>query len=225
MVAAGLSYRESGPADGPVVLMLHGFPESSFMWSDVMPAVAEAGWRAVAPDFAGYGDSEPDPPGTWERHMESVERFRSELGIETCVLVVHDWGGLIGMRWACEHPDAVRALVISSTGFFPDGKWHGMAKALREPGTGEQLMAGFERDGFVALMHRSSGGMTDEAIAEYWKAYADDTRRRRAARAVPVRRLLQARGLRPRRARRAHAARLGRGGRVRARGRRPPLPA
>ena len=46
------------------------------------------------------------------------------------------WGGLIGLRWACEHPDAVEALVISSTGFFPDGKWHGMAKALSEPGTG-----------------------------------------------------------------------------------------
>ena len=178
MVAAGLSYRESGPADGPVVLLLHGFPESSFMWSEVMPAVAEAGWRAVAPDFAGYGDSEPDPPGTWERHIESVERFRSELRIETCVLVVHDWGGLVGLRWACEHPDAVRALVISSTGFFPDGKWHGMAKALREPGTGEQLLAALDRDGFAAVMRESAAGIADDAIDEYWKAFGDDDRRR-----------------------------------------------
>jgi haloalkane dehalogenase len=178
MVAAGLSYRESGPADGAVALMLHGFPESSFMWSELIPAVAEAGWRAVAPDFAGYGDSEPDPPATWERHMDSVERFRSELGIDSCALVVHDWGGLVGLRWACEHPDAVRALVISSTGFFPDGRWHGMAKALREPGTGEQLVEGLDHDGFAAMMHGASGGMTDEAIAEYWKAYADEPRRR-----------------------------------------------
>ena len=73
---------------------------------------------------------------------------------------------------------SVSALVISSTGFFPDGKWHGMAKALREPGTGEQLMAGIDRDGFAAMMRESSTGMTDEAIAEYWKAYADETRRR-----------------------------------------------
>jgi pimeloyl-ACP methyl ester carboxylesterase len=65
MFAAGLFYREAGSADAPVVLLLHGYPESSFMWSGVMPAVADAGWRAVAPDFAGYGDSEPDPPGTW----------------------------------------------------------------------------------------------------------------------------------------------------------------
>jgi haloalkane dehalogenase len=178
MLAAGLFYRESGPADAPVVLFLHGFPQSSFMWSDAMTAVADAGWRALAPDFAGYGDSEPDPPATWERHMESLERFRRERGIEGCVLVVHDWGGLVGLRWACEHPGAVRALVISSTGFFPNGKWHGMAKALREPDTGEQLIAGIDREGFAALMHQSSSGISDDAITEYWKAYGDETRRR-----------------------------------------------
>jgi haloalkane dehalogenase len=92
--------------------------------------------------------------------------------------VVHDWGGLIGLRWACEHPEAVEALVISATGFFPDGKWHGMANALKDPGTGEQLMDGFTREGFEAVMHQSSAGMSDEAIGEYWKAFTDETRRR-----------------------------------------------
>ena len=178
MLAAGLSYRESGPADGPVALLLHGFPESSFMWHGVMPAVADAGWRAVAPDFAGCGDSPPDPPGTWERHIESVERFRRELGIERCALVVHDWGGLIGVRWACEHPDAVEALVISSSGFFSDGKWHGMAKALKEPGTGEQIMDSFTPEGFEAVMRQASAGMTEEAVGEYWKGFTDEVRRR-----------------------------------------------
>jgi haloalkane dehalogenase len=177
MLAAGLSYRESGPADGPVALLLHGFPESSYMWDGVMRPIADAGWRAVAPDFAGFGDSPPDPPGTWERHIEALERFRQELGIERCVPVMHDWGGLIGLRWACEHADAVRALVISATGFFADGKWHGMAKALKEPGTGEQVMDGFTREGFAAVMRQSSAGMSDEAIAEYWKAFADEPRR------------------------------------------------
>jgi len=178
MFAAGLSYRESGPADAPVALLLHGYPQSSFMWEGVLPGVAEAGWRAVAPDFAGFGDSPPDPPGTWERHMESLERFRLELGIERCVPVVHDWGGLIGLRWACEHPDVVEALVISSTGFFPDGKWHGMAKALSEPGTGEQMIGAVDRATFGQVMRQSIAGIGDEAIDEYWKAYADDTRRR-----------------------------------------------
>jgi haloalkane dehalogenase len=173
-----LAHREEGPADAPPALLLHGFPESSYMWRDLLPALAGAGRRAVAPDLAGFGDSEPDPPGTWERHVEAVERFRREQGIERCLLVVHDWGGLIGLRWACEHPDAVEALVISSTGFFADGKWHGMAKAMREPGTGEQLVDGLDRDGFGAVLRSASPAFGDDALDEYWKAFADETRRR-----------------------------------------------
>jgi haloalkane dehalogenase len=177
-VAAGLAYREAGPSDGPVALLLHGYPESSYMWRDLLPALAAAGWRAVAPDLAGFGDSAPDPPGTWERHVESVERFRRELGIERCVPIVHDWGGLIGLWWACEQPDAVDALVISCTGFFPDGKWHGMARAMREPGTGEQLIESATRDVVATVLRQASASFDDEALAEYWKGYADPERRR-----------------------------------------------
>ena len=77
------------------------------------------------------------------------------------MLVVHDWGGLIGLRWACEHPAAVRALVISSTGFFPDGKWHGMAKVLRTPGDGQEALVeldprGLWRGAFARRARRSS---------------------------------------------------------------------
>jgi haloalkane dehalogenase len=97
--AAGLAYREAGPADGPVAL-LHGYRQSSYMWRHLLPELAAAGRRAVAPDLAGFGDSASDPPGTWERHVESVEGFRRELRIERCVPVVHDWGGLIGLWWA-----------------------------------------------------------------------------------------------------------------------------
>lgn len=84
--AAGLAYREAAPdgADAgaeeePVALLLHGYPESSYMWRGVLPALAEAGWRALAPDLPGYGDSPPDRPATWERHVAAVERFRAEL--------------------------------------------------------------------------------------------------------------------------------------------------
>jgi len=176
--AAGLAYREAGDAQAPPVLLLHGYPESSYMWRELMPAVADAGWRAVAPDLAGYGDSAPDPPGTWERHVESLERFRRELDLEPAVLVVHDWGGLIGLRWACDHPEAVCGLVISCTGFFPEGKWHGLARAMRTPGQGEELIDAFDRDGFRALLTQSSSGIGEDAQEEYWKAYADETRRR-----------------------------------------------
>src|SRR4029079_9345289 len=111
------------------------------MWRDVLEALADSGRRALAPDLPGFGNSPPDPPGTWERQTKAVERFRNEVGLERIALVVHDWGGMIGLRWACEHPEAVAALVVSGTGFFPDGKWHGMARALRTAGEGERMVS------------------------------------------------------------------------------------
>jgi haloalkane dehalogenase len=173
-----LAHREQGDADAPVALLLHGYPESSYMWRDLMPAIADAGWRAVAPDLAGFGDSPPDPPGTWERHRDSLASFHEELGLGPVVLVVHDWGGMIGLAWACEHPEAVRGLVISDTGFFADGKWHGMARAMREPGTGEEMMDNTTREVLGAMLGQVSSGIGDDALDEYWRGYADEERRR-----------------------------------------------
>jgi haloalkane dehalogenase len=176
--AAGLAYREAGPDGGPTALLVHGYPESSYMWHHLLPALGEAGRRAIAPDLAGYGDSPADPPGTWERHVESLERFRSELGLGRVLLVVHDWGGLIGLRWACDHPEAATALVVSNTGFFAEGKWHGLADAMRTPGQGEELIDGMTRENFGAMIRSASPAMGDDALDEYWKCFADEDRRR-----------------------------------------------
>jgi haloalkane dehalogenase len=178
---AGLAYREAAPEDdpsAPPVLCIHGFPESSYMWRDLLPALAGSDRRALAPDLPGYGDSSPDPPGTWERHVDAVERFRRTLGLERLTLMVHDWGGLIGLRWACDHPDAVAGLVISNTGFFPDGEWHGMAKAMRTEGQGEALMASVSREGLSALLGGIGRGFDEQAVEEYWKAFASEDGRR-----------------------------------------------
>jgi haloalkane dehalogenase len=102
------------------------------------------------------------------------------LGVERCVPVTHDWGGLIGLRWACDHPGAVAALVISSSGFFPDGKWHGMAQAMRTPEVGEQAIAGLDRAGFGGLLRSTHPGFGEDELDEYWKGLADEARRRNA---------------------------------------------
>jgi haloalkane dehalogenase len=171
-----LAYRETG--EGPVALLLHGFPNSSYLWRDVLPAVAGAGWRAVAPDFAGYGDSElGGSAGTWEEHVADLDAFVDEHDLAPVALVVHDWGGLIGLRWACEHPEKVRALVISDTGFFPDGKWHGMALAMRS-GAVDEMMEAMDREGFAGLMRQAEPNASPEAVDEYWKGFATSERRR-----------------------------------------------
>lgn len=175
--AAGLAYRQAGPPDGPAVLLVHGYPESSFMWRHVLEALDGAGWRGIAPDLPGYGDSALDRPGTWERHVESLDRFVRALGLPPVVLVTHDWGVMIGLRWACDHPDAVRALVISDGGFFADRRWHDMANVMRTPGQGEDLVRGFTRQGLGQALQALSPGLDESALDEYWKAFADDEHR------------------------------------------------
>jgi haloalkane dehalogenase len=175
-----LVYRESVPVQEPLgtVLFLHGYPESSYMWRHQLEAVADAGWQAVAPDLPGYGDSPYAGSGSWQTHVDALDEFHREQDLGEVVLVVHDWGGLIGLRWACEHPELARAMVISDTGFFPDGKWHGLADAMRTPGQGEQLVNGLDRDGFAGMLRGVSDHMDDRSVDEYFKAYASQERRR-----------------------------------------------
>ena len=177
----GIAYREARPdgwdGSGPTLLLVHGYPTSSYLWRNVLGEAAGAGYRAIAPDLPGFGNSPPDLPGTWERQVENVERFRQALGLERLVLGVHDWGGLIGLRWACDHPGVVSALVITDTGFFPEGKWHGMAKTLRTEGEGEMLLENVNRELFAGFIRQVTLTMGDDVIDEFWKAYADPDRR------------------------------------------------
>ena len=216
--AGGIAYREAEPAgasDRSPVLCVHGWPQSSYMWRHLLPALASAGRRALAPDLPGFGDSPPDPPGTFERHVEAVERFRREIGLDRVVLIVHDTGGLIGLRWACDHPEAVAGLVITNTGFFPDHEWIEIAETMRTPIQGEALVDSLSREGFGTLLEEASSEIDKPAIDEYWKAFT--TRKAAAACSSSIARssstssspTREARG-----ARGAHADPLGPGGRI-----------
>ncbi len=178
---SALAYREALPAGEPhpsPVLCLHGFPETSVMWRRLLAAAGDAGFRTLAPDLPGSGDSPAGDPNSWEQLVAAVEAFAAELDLPPVVLVVHDWGGLIGLRWACEHPERIAALVIADSGFFPDGKWHGMAAGLRAAGTGEELLEGLDHDSFAAMMTAISPPMEPAAIDEYWRSLATAEGRR-----------------------------------------------
>jgi haloalkane dehalogenase len=174
------AFRSAGDPADPAVLLVHGYPESSHMWRVALDALAESGLYAVAPDLPGFGNSEPGAAGTntWERHVETLEALRVAEGLDRVALVGHDWGGLIGLRWACDHADAVWAVVASDTGFFPDGRWHGMADAMRTPGQGEELVDGMTLEGLTGLLGSISTGIGADDAREYFKAFADEPRRR-----------------------------------------------
>jgi len=119
-----MGYVEAGPASGPVVLCLHGTPSWSFLYRTVLPVLVEAGLRAVAPDLVGFGRSDK-PAGvddhSYARHVEWVRVLALDaLDLRDVTLVGHDWGGLIGLRLAAEHPGRFARLVATNTG-LPTG--------------------------------------------------------------------------------------------------------
>ena len=101
-----------GPEDGPLVLLLHGFPELSRSWRHQLPALAGAGFRAVAPDLRGYGDTEARGPYDLRTLAADVDGLIDALGHERAVVVGHDWGGVIAWAAAHIHRDRVARLAI-----------------------------------------------------------------------------------------------------------------
>jgi haloalkane dehalogenase len=119
-----MAWVELGPAAGPPVLLLHGEPTWSFLYRTMLPVLAAAGLRAIAPDLVGFGRS--DKPTeiadhSYARHVEWVRALAFDvLDLRAVTLVAQDWGGLIGLRLVAEHPERFRAVVASNTG-LPTG--------------------------------------------------------------------------------------------------------
>jgi haloalkane dehalogenase len=119
-----MAYVEAGPADGPVVLCLHGEPSWSFLYRHVIRVLADAGLRAIAPDLVGFGRSDKPVEITDHSYARHIEWTRSlvfdALDLRDVTLVGQDWGGLIGLRLAVAHPERFARIVAANTG-LPTG--------------------------------------------------------------------------------------------------------
>jgi haloalkane dehalogenase len=117
----GLRLAHLDEGDGSPVVFFHGEPTWSFLWRKVIPPVREAGFRCIAPDLPGFGRSDKPVELDWytyDRHVASVRALFDHLDLRDATVVVHDWGGPIGLRVACEEGDRVSRLVILDTGLF-----------------------------------------------------------------------------------------------------------
>lgn len=118
-----LDVTEAGPADGPVVVLLHGFPESAHSWRHQLVPLAEAGYHVLAPDQRGYAaSSAPEPIDAYSAdHLTAdVCALLDDVGAEQAVIVGHDWGALVAWHMGMLHPERCRAVFAASV---PYNSW------------------------------------------------------------------------------------------------------
>ncbi len=119
-----MHYIDEGPADSRPVLLLHGVPSWSYIYRYIIPKIAAAGNRVIAPDLIGFGKSDK-PKGmefhTYQSHVSWIKNFIEFLNLKDIILFGHDWGSLIGLRIAAELPDLFAGIIICN-GMLPTGE-------------------------------------------------------------------------------------------------------
>lgn len=117
-------YREAGPADAPIVLLLHGFPTSSFQYRELIPRLADR-YRVIAPDLPGFGFTEVPAERNYKYNFDSlaktVEAFTEALGLKRYTLYVFDYGAPTGLRVAMAHPERVTAIISQNGNAYEEG--------------------------------------------------------------------------------------------------------
>jgi len=117
----GLRLAHLDEGEGAPVVFVHGEPTWSYLWRKVIPKVRDAGYRCLAPDLVGFGASDKPVDVEWytyERHVALAGTLLEDLDVRGATIVVHDWGGPIGLRLAVDHAERIERLVILDTGLF-----------------------------------------------------------------------------------------------------------
>jgi haloalkane dehalogenase len=179
-----IAHAEAGPADGPVMLLMHGEPSWSYLYRKMLPPLAAAGFRCLAPDLLGFGRSdkpEAQSDYSYERHVGWMRAWLEANGLRDVVLFCQDWGGLIGLRLVAAMPDRFRAVCACNT-FLPTGEgkaspafeaWRAFSQSVPDFDAGWIVNGGTAR------------GISEGARAAYNAPFPDD-RYKACARAFPM---------------------------------------
>jgi haloalkane dehalogenase len=141
----GLRMHYLDEGEGDPVLLLHGEPTWSFLYRKMIPPLARVA-RCIAPDYFGFGRSDKPTERAWysyERHVASIARLAEQLDLRRITLVVQDWGGPVGFRFAVENPERVTKIVVVNTGIgarAPNDEWLRFQSFMRRVGT--EIVAG-----------------------------------------------------------------------------------
>ncbi len=171
----------AGPSHGAPLVLLHGWPQTWFMWRDIIPPLAAAGFSIVAPDLTGLGDSSRPETGYDKKTIaRDIADLMTALGHQDYGVIAHDWGGPVAYALAAQFPEHVRAMAVFDAPVLGDGgpeayhsRWHFGFHAV--PDLPEALIEGRE-DLYLRFFYRYGGARADaiseEAQAEYVRAYS-----------------------------------------------------
>jgi haloalkane dehalogenase len=169
-----IAHAEAGPADGPVVLMMHGEPSWSYLYRKMIPLFVAAGCRVLAPDLVGFGRSDKPSEQTdysYEGHVGWMLQWLDAQHVQDVTLFCQDWGGLIGLRLVAARPDLFARVCAANT-FLPtgDGKASDAFQRWREF---SQKVPDFD-SGWI-VNGGTARGISDGARAAYNAPYPDDS--------------------------------------------------
>ncbi|HZA59810.1 MAG TPA: haloalkane dehalogenase [Solirubrobacterales bacterium] len=159
-----LHYIDEGPSEGRPVVCFHGEPTWAYLYRKMLPPLTGAGYRVVCADFPGFGRSDKPTDRAWytyDRHVEHVSEVLAGLDLSDAVIVVQDWGGPIGLRWAVENADRVGALVILNTGIFTGRVSKGFLAWREFAEKNPDLPVG------MVMRGATTSTLTDEVVAAY----------------------------------------------------------
>jgi pimeloyl-ACP methyl ester carboxylesterase len=183
--AGGLTFtgRACGPHGGRPVLLLHGFPQTSWAWRDELWALAAEGYRAVAPDQRGYcGGARPVEAAAYAtgRLVDDVLALADSMEMDTFDLVGHDWGGMLAWLAASQRPDRVRSLSVVSTPHplalarsNGRGEWGDATTFLCTPDEPERLLLGADGLGRGLAAVLANSGLDDDDAGMYVTALSE----------------------------------------------------
>lgn len=168
-------YLDEGPADGPVVLAMHGEPSWSYLYRKMIPPMVAAGLRVIAPDLVGFGRSDKPTEQsdyTYARHVAWMQAaIIDHLDLQDATFFGQDWGGLVGLRLVAENPDRFARVVIGNTG-LPTGD-SPPSEAFLNWQTFSQTVEKFDV-GFLIQMATTTE-LSDGEVAAYDAPFPDDT--------------------------------------------------
>src|SRR3989304_4208084 len=150
----GINMHIAECGEGPLVVLMHGFPELWYSWRHQLPALAAAGYHAVAPDVRGYGGSDaPEPIEAYAmtEHIADAIGILDALGAETAVIAGHDWGAPMAWNSAVLHPERFRAVIALSVPFLQ-----------RPPAPPTQLFKQIFQDNFFYMLYFQEPGVAEQ---------------------------------------------------------------